>query len=234
MTGEVTLSNQVLPIGGVKQKVLAAHKAGLREVILPLRNEPDLDDVPKPCARRAFHPGGRRLRARAGARTDAGAGDAGGASRSCRRIGGRGHQFCGAGFPNVRAMRRASQVSKPRAAAGAENVRAPSQHNDIRVRPPRRDGVPGSGAPAVGPSAPATRRARYRLKRKLLGKPMHSEQLEHERLGKPGAGGLASDNLSSSAYATEESSTSSCRRSAWSRSHWSCRSPSRCWSSWAS
>jgi ATP-dependent Lon protease len=47
MTGEVTLAGRVLPIGGVKQKLLAAHRAGLTEVIVPARNEPDLDDVPE-------------------------------------------------------------------------------------------------------------------------------------------------------------------------------------------
>jgi ATP-dependent Lon protease len=57
MTGEVTLSGRVLPIGGLKQKVLAAHRAGLREVILPLRNEADLDDVPEAVRdEMTFHP----------------------------------------------------------------------------------------------------------------------------------------------------------------------------------
>ncbi|HEX3706318.1 MAG TPA: endopeptidase La [Mycobacteriales bacterium] len=46
MTGEVTLNGRVLPIGGVKQKLLAAHRAGLKLVFIPARNGPDLDDVP--------------------------------------------------------------------------------------------------------------------------------------------------------------------------------------------
>jgi ATP-dependent Lon protease len=57
MTGEVTLQGRVLPIGGLKQKVLAAHAAGLTEVILPERNRADLEDIPQD-AREAmtFHP----------------------------------------------------------------------------------------------------------------------------------------------------------------------------------
>jgi ATP-dependent Lon protease len=56
MTGEVTLQGRVLPIGGLKQKVLAAHAAGLTDVIVPERNEPDLDDVPAEVrGRLTFH-----------------------------------------------------------------------------------------------------------------------------------------------------------------------------------
>ncbi len=47
MTGEVSLTGRVLPIGGVKQKLLAAHRAGITTVLIPSRNEPDLDDVPQ-------------------------------------------------------------------------------------------------------------------------------------------------------------------------------------------
>jgi ATP-dependent Lon protease len=57
MTGEVTLQGRVLPIGGLKQKVLAAHAAGLTDVILPERNRGDLDDVPEDVREAmAFHP----------------------------------------------------------------------------------------------------------------------------------------------------------------------------------
>jgi ATP-dependent Lon protease len=57
MTGEVTLQGRVLPIGGLKQKVLAAHAAGLTDVILPERNRADLDDVPEDVREQlSFHP----------------------------------------------------------------------------------------------------------------------------------------------------------------------------------
>jgi ATP-dependent Lon protease len=57
MTGEVTLQGRVLPIGGLKQKVLAAHAAGLTDVILPERNRADLDDVPEDVREQLkFHP----------------------------------------------------------------------------------------------------------------------------------------------------------------------------------
>ena len=57
MTGEVTLQGRVLPIGGLKQKVLAAHAAGLTDVILPERNRADLDDVPEEVREAmSFHP----------------------------------------------------------------------------------------------------------------------------------------------------------------------------------
>lgn len=71
MTGEVSLTGRVLPIGGVKQKLLAAHRAGITTVLIPKRNEPDLDDVPAGGAGAADRPPG--LGRPRGARLGAGA-----------------------------------------------------------------------------------------------------------------------------------------------------------------
>jgi ATP-dependent Lon protease len=54
MTGEITLRGQVLPVGGIKEKVLAAHRSGLKTIILPTRNEADLEDLPEEV-RKSIH-----------------------------------------------------------------------------------------------------------------------------------------------------------------------------------
>ena len=47
MTGEISLRGAVLPVGGIKEKLLAAHRAGIKEILMPFRNAADLEDVPK-------------------------------------------------------------------------------------------------------------------------------------------------------------------------------------------
>ena len=54
MTGEITLRGKVLPVGGIKEKVLAAHRAGIRTILLPKDNAPDIDDIPQ-SVRRQLH-----------------------------------------------------------------------------------------------------------------------------------------------------------------------------------
>jgi len=57
MTGEITLQGRVLPIGGLKQKVLAAHAAGITDIVIPERNRSDLEDIPENVRDEiAFHP----------------------------------------------------------------------------------------------------------------------------------------------------------------------------------
>ncbi|MCI7146169.1 MAG: endopeptidase La, partial [Clostridiales bacterium] len=47
MTGEITLRGKVLPVGGIREKVMAAHRAGIRKVLIPAENEPDIQDIPE-------------------------------------------------------------------------------------------------------------------------------------------------------------------------------------------
>ena len=57
MTGEITLRGRVLPIGGLKEKVLGAHRAGIKVIVLPKQNEADIEDIPEDVRKQLeFHP----------------------------------------------------------------------------------------------------------------------------------------------------------------------------------
>ena len=73
MTGEITLTGQVLPIGGLKEKVLGAKRAGISKILFPKRNEMDLDDIPKEDPRHDDVRAGRRDQRSAASRARASA-----------------------------------------------------------------------------------------------------------------------------------------------------------------
>jgi ATP-dependent Lon protease len=57
MTGEITLRGRVMPVGGIKEKILAASRAGITDVILPMKNKKDLDEIPQEIRdKMTFHP----------------------------------------------------------------------------------------------------------------------------------------------------------------------------------
>ena len=144
MTGEVTLRGRVLPIGGLKQKVLAAHRAGLTDVILPARNAGDLDDVPETVRERdALPPGAHRrggARRRAGSRSRPGAVSSGHGSlryRTGLRPLSRGRR------PDLQALERQRRRRPRRARAGAVQPAArgrPRHHAEAALRAAPRAG----------------------------------------------------------------------------------------------
>ena len=148
MTGEVTLNGRVLPIGGVKQKLLAAQRTGLTEVFVPLRNEPDLDDVPAEVLRRADRARGRR-RPRRGPRR-AGDGD----RRDGRRLTPKGRAPKRAALRLQEAPRWWRRARAPRAAARP----ALSWWQPCDRGPSRSPSSTGTGAP--GPTMWRVRRCR--------------------------------------------------------------------------
>ena len=116
MTGEVSLTGRVLPIGGVKQKLLAAHRAGITTVLIPQRNEPDLDDVPaEVLAKLDVHPVGD-VREVLDAGAGAGRGRRGGDRRRVRSrlVSGNGGRSR-AGRPAVVFMSSGTSVARPAA-----------------------------------------------------------------------------------------------------------------------
>ena len=155
MTGEITLQGRVLPIGGLKQKVLAAHAAGITDIIIPERNRADLEDIPRERARGDRVPPGDVDRRGAGprARGDAGAAQCLGVSDTSR-------------YPRTSAARRTSssaatpsRSSTPRT-TGARASRSSGRRSGRSRRRRSRSGSPSSRTPACSGARCATRARR--------------------------------------------------------------------------
>ena len=188
MTGEVTLQGRVLPIGGVKQKVLAAHRAGLTEVVLPERNGPDLEDVPEEVRKvMTFHLAATiadvLTPALSGAGTEAAAAGAGRAGRRGLRPGrlARVHErrAIGVHMDDKEIVRRISELADEEQRLEEAHVGEGLSDDELR----RKQELEVDPGPDVGPAAPAPGQAQRRA-----GPRRHRAALARRRRALPAVG----------------------------------------------